>query len=371
MPTLTPRLGIPKPLASEPPNGPAQIGAVADALDNAAIDLPEGLLSARPAPSIRGRWYYATDVGLLYRDSGSTWRVISVGPDAITATEIAPDAVGNSELAPNAVTNTEVAAAAAIAESKLSLATDAVAGTGSRRTLGAGALQACAGNDARLSDQRVPTNGSVSFAKLEAAIQQAIWGVGGVKAVAYAVTAGSEEAGWLLCDGRAVSRTGANAALFAKLGTVHGPGDGSSTFNLPDYRGRPLVGVGTHVDVNAVGKTDAVSLSSRTPRHSHTVNAHSHVVNAHSHQHVSPIGVAPGTVAYINPADAILDVAGDYFFDATLFNVGRYLEGQPIFNGDLDRYRVNSSQVSPGTNNASPGTDTQGTYNTVHFLIKL
>jgi hypothetical protein len=44
------------------------------------------------------------------------------------------------------VTDAMVAAGAAIAESKLSLATDAVAGTGSRRTLGAGAQQAMAGN---------------------------------------------------------------------------------------------------------------------------------------------------------------------------------------------------------------------------------
>lgn len=47
------------------------------------------------------------------------------------------------------VTNAKVAAAAAIAESKLALASDAAAGTASRRTLGAGALQAAPGNDAR------------------------------------------------------------------------------------------------------------------------------------------------------------------------------------------------------------------------------
>lgn len=45
------------------------------------------------------------------------------------------------------------------------LPTDAAAGTGSKRTLGAGALQACAGNDARLSDTRVPTDGSITAVK--------------------------------------------------------------------------------------------------------------------------------------------------------------------------------------------------------------
>lgn len=49
-------------------------------------------------------------------------------------------------------------------------------------------------------------------------------------------------AGWLLCDGRAVNRAHF-AALFAVIGTSHGVGDGQTTFNLPDYRGRFLRGV--------------------------------------------------------------------------------------------------------------------------------
>lgn len=42
--------------------------------------------------------------------------------------------------------------------------------------------------------------------------------------------------GWLLCDGSAVSRT-TYATLFAAIGTTYGTGDGSTTFNLPDFRG--------------------------------------------------------------------------------------------------------------------------------------
>lgn len=55
------------------------------------------------------------------------------------------------------VVDASVSATAAIAESKLSLASDAAAGTASRRTIGTGALQAAAGNDSRLSDARTPT----------------------------------------------------------------------------------------------------------------------------------------------------------------------------------------------------------------------
>lgn len=47
--------------------------------------------------------------------------------------------------------------------------------------------------------------------------------------------------GWLLCGGQAVSRA-VYAALFAVIGGTYGGGDGGSTFNLPDYRGRVLIG---------------------------------------------------------------------------------------------------------------------------------
>jgi hypothetical protein len=46
-----------------------------------------------------------------------------------------------------------------------------------------------------------------------------------------------EPAGWFLCDGRAISRT-VYANLFTAIGTAYGIGDGSTTFNLPDFRGR-------------------------------------------------------------------------------------------------------------------------------------
>lgn len=55
----------------------------------------------------------------------------------------------------------------------------------------------------------------------------------------------SAPTGWLPCDGSAVSRTGTNTNLFAVIGTTYGSGDGSSTFNVPDLRGRMAIGTGT------------------------------------------------------------------------------------------------------------------------------
>jgi microcystin-dependent protein len=48
--------------------------------------------------------------------------------------------------------------------------------------------------------------------------------------------------GYLACNGEAVNRAD-YPALFAAIGTVHGSGNGATTFNLPDYRGRFLRGV--------------------------------------------------------------------------------------------------------------------------------
>ena len=52
--------------------------------------------------------------------------------------------------------------------------------------------------------------------------------------------------GWLLCNGAAVSRS-TYAGLFAKIGTKYGTGDGSTTFNLPDFRDRYPIGSGTNL----------------------------------------------------------------------------------------------------------------------------
>jgi microcystin-dependent protein len=61
--------------------------------------------------------------------------------------------------------------------------------------------------------------------------------------------------GWIICDGSNVSRTGANAALFALWGTTFGAGNGSTTFGLPDFPGKVSVAqdVGDS-DFNQVGE---------------------------------------------------------------------------------------------------------------------
>ena len=87
----------------------------------------------------------------------------------------------------------------------------------------------------------------------------------------------------LECNAVAVARA-TYASLHSKvsgLGYPFGSGDGSTTFNLPDLKGRGLHGMAAsgHADVNALGDSDATSVGSRTPR----APTHSHLTPAHTH----------------------------------------------------------------------------------------
>ena len=62
-----------------------------------------------------------------------------------------------------------------------------------------------------------------------------------VATVISVATADTPDIGWLVCNGSAISRT-SYAALFSRLGTTYGTGDGSTTFNLPDLRGEFIRG---------------------------------------------------------------------------------------------------------------------------------
>jgi microcystin-dependent protein len=96
--------------------------------------------------------------------------------------------------------------------------------------------------------------------------------------------------GWLLCQGQAVDRT-TYADLFTVIGTTYGAGNGVDTFNVPDMRGRVLVGKaasGTFQNLNASGGTETETLTiSQMPSHAHGVGdpGHAHGVYDPGHYH--------------------------------------------------------------------------------------
>ena len=82
-------------------------------------------------------------------------------------------------------------------------------------------------------------------------------------------------ANWLICDGSAISRKD-YADLFAVIGTKYGEGDGSTTFNLPNLKGRVPVGLDSDdTDFGTIGKTDGEKthklIVEEIPSHTHTM----------------------------------------------------------------------------------------------------
>src|SRR3984957_122043 len=82
--------------------------------------------------------------------------------------------------------------------------------------------------------------------------------------------------GWALCNGQTMS-IAQNTALFSLLGTNYG-GNGTTTFNLPDLRGRVPIHMGTSslgtqwVEGQVGGAESVTILQSNMPAHNHLVN---------------------------------------------------------------------------------------------------
>ena len=88
--------------------------------------------------------------------------------------------------------------------------------------------------------------------------------------------------GWLACNGSAVSRT-TYSDLYALIDTTYGAGDGSTTFNVPDLRGRTLIGtnglaagsftanLGTLDNIGGIGGAQNHTLTTaELPSHTHS-----------------------------------------------------------------------------------------------------
>lgn len=94
-----------------------------------------------------------------------------------------------------------------------------------------------------------------------------------LRAAPYATVETAVEGRWLQCNGVAVSRT-TYATLFNYLNSLspalpYGVGNGTTTFNLPDMRGRVPVAEGEHADVDDMGESEGAAVANRRPKHFH------------------------------------------------------------------------------------------------------
>ena len=131
----------------------------------------------------------------------------SLADSAVTTAKIADDAITNAKIADDAVN------ADSVADNSIGAAAINISGNGT-------------------SGQAVVSDGDGSFSYTSNIVPSGAL-------MPYAGT--SAPTGFLLCDGSAVSRS-TYATLFSAISTTYGAGDGSSTFNLPDLRGRVVAG---------------------------------------------------------------------------------------------------------------------------------
>src|SRR6185437_9188911 len=112
--------------------------------------------------------------------------------------------------------------------------------------------------------------------------------------VVSAFAGSSAPEGYLMCDGSAVSRS-TFAALFAVISTIYGSGDGTTTFNVPDTRGRIVAGFDAsnatgRLTAAETGGASAAALGNSGGEQGHTIltaelAAHNHGVVDPQHNH--------------------------------------------------------------------------------------
>ena len=161
---------------------------------------------------------------------------------------------------------------------------------------------------------------------------------------------GTVPSGWLLCDGSLVDRT-TYSSLFNVIGTLHGQGDGSTTFHLPDYRGRFLRGAdnmgtgaagrdpnaGTRTAPNAGGATGA-GVGSVQGTATKAPNSAFSAASGGAHTHGVSTWGASGSGAKVTTSGNASQYA-----DATTSSNGAHTHS--VTGGDLESRPVNSNTL--------------------------
>jgi len=128
---------------------------------------------------------------------------------------------------------------------------------------------------------------------------------------------------WAFCQGQ-IMPISQNTALFSLIGTTYG-GNGQTTFQLPDFRGRTPVGTGNGANVNIVlGEVAGTAATTLT------------TANLPAHQHVLQASTQPGNKT--NPSGGLLASNGDptYLLNGTSVPLGTSSVGMTGGNQPFD-----------------------------------
>lgn len=159
--------------------------------------------------------------------------------------------------------------------------------------------------------------------------------------------------GWLICDGRAISRT-EYSELFYVIGTTYGSGDGSATFNIPDLKGRTLVGVGNSGATGATNHT----LGQKSGEETHKLEISE--MPQHNHSQYANVGNAATGQTNLD------DIAGCANINTQNVLVGARTTSDTGGNGyhnNMQPYLVTNYIIKakqPPTENVIKGLDPQG-----------
>ena len=240
-----------------------------------------------------------TGVGLKYTTLGPS----SLATDSVTTVKILAANVTTGKLADSSVTTLKLAdnnvTTAKILDDNVTTA-KILDGNVTTAKLAANAVTAAKITAATITATELASNAvttakildaNVTAAKLAADVALLLTPAGLVAPYA----GSSAPAGYLLCDGTAVSRT-TYATLFAVVSTTYGAGDGSTTFNIPDLKGRVIAGKEatatrltaglsaiTSTTLGATGGNEALHTHTHAPTVTASQSAHYHTQPVHYH----------------------------------------------------------------------------------------
>lgn len=188
--------------------------------------------------------------------------------------------------------------------------------------------------------------------------------------VSGSATPGEPPRGWLWCAGQAVSRS-TYPALYLAIGDTWGAGDGATTFNVPDFRGRDLRGLdnmggsdaGRISAANTLGGTGGTGTisTSMLPSHDHSLGSHTHSFSATTGSDGSHSHTVSNVVASTQGVAAGIDYTGDV--NTTTLSTST--------NGSHTHSVSGTSGTASGnTGTAGSGAEFLPPYALVHWLIK-
>ena len=167
----------------------------------------------------------------------------------------------------------------------------------------------------------------------------------------------SAPSGYLICNGAAVSRT-TYAALYAVYGTTFGTGDGSTTFNLPNFTDRMPIGAGSTYSLAATGGAATTTISSANlPSHTHSFSATSGNPNTSlNHRH------------YVGSRDSTADNGGNYAQEFVSDAGSGY--GPNTYTNYQDLQHTHDISGTTGSAGSGTAATTISPYLSIYYIIK-